>query len=153
MIKLKPLLETINTKIERIGFNPDEERPAMPVDWDATDVQILSKWNVKTVREFAGKSKNFTAIYPAIIETCDLDPHLAEEEPEEGEEVGGYDWSEFRMHKRGFPPIVVCRTKSGHIEMMDGNHRVKYAQELGYDSIAAWVVDEFLQTIIDSRKV
>ena len=152
MIKLKSLLyEVINTKVERIGQDPKEIRPAMPVNWDVTDIQILAKWNIKTIREFAALPKTFTAIYPAILDVGDLDPKFAEEEEEFGE-WGGYEWDEFRRNKGGFPPILVRRNEHGHILMMDGNHRVKWAEEVGYRTIAGWVVDEFLQKVIDNKE-
>ena len=153
MILLKSLLVENNTNIERIGFDPDKESPDMPVDWDAKDIQVCAKWDINTVRAFAGKSKRFAAIYPAIIEVDDLYPHLAEDDLEDGDEYGGgYDWDEFRMRRRGFPPIVVRRTERGDIEIMDGNHRTTWAQNSNYKTIAAWVVDEFLQKVIDSKK-
>jgi hypothetical protein len=36
--------------------------------------------------------------------------------------------------------------------MVDGNHRVKWAQESGYRTIAAWVVDFDIQKDIDRNK-
>ena len=62
MIKLKSLIiETTNTKIERVGYDPKEESSDMPINWDEPDVQILDKWNINTIRQFAGLSKLFTA--------------------------------------------------------------------------------------------
>ena len=151
MIKLKSLLEYVDTEIYRIGMSPDEEHSEMPVNWDEPDIQCTGAWNIKTVREFAGLPKTFVAIYKSIIDVNELDPQLAEEDPEFNDE-GGYDWSEFRMRKRGFPPIVVRRVKSGKIVLMDGNHRIKWAQECGYNTISAWVVDDFLQEHINKSK-
>lgn len=151
MIKLQSLLtETTNTKIEKIGYDPEEVSSGMPINWDEEDIQMLAKWDVKTVREFAAKPNSFVAIYPSIMDVNDLDPRFAEEEEEFSD--SGYEWDEFRRKKNGFPPIVIRRNEYGHILMMDGNHRVKWAQDVGYKTIGAWVVDEFLQKIIDSRK-
>lgn len=144
------LKEGVNRNLERIGEDPDESRPDMPVNWDAKDIQILDEWNPKTIREFLALPKTFQAIYPAILETSDLDPKFAEEEEEFGE-WGGYEWDDFRRNKGGFPPIVVRRNIHGHILMVDGNHRVKWAQEVGYRTIAGWVVDELIQKDIESK--
>lgn len=55
-------------------------------------------------------------------------------------ESGGYDWSEYDIgfHK-GVPPIVVVDTVDGY-DILDGNHRITYAQNEGYTTIGAWVV-------------
>ena len=151
MIKLKSLLEYVDTEVHKIGLSPDEEYSEMPVNWNEPDIQCTGTWNIKTVREFAGLPKTFVAIYKSIIDVNELDPQLAEEDPEFNDE-GGYDWSEFRMRKRGFPPIVVRRVTSGKIVLMDGNHRTKWAQESGYNTISAWVVDDFLQEHINKSK-
>lgn len=147
MIKLKSLIFEV---IERIGEDPNEVHSDFPINWDAEDIQVLTKWNINSVREFAGKPKNFIAIYPSILDINELDARFSEEELEFGEE--GYEWDDFRRNKGGFPPIVVIRNEYGHILMMDGNHRVKWGQEVGYKTIGAWVVDEFLQKEIDNKK-
>jgi hypothetical protein len=75
-------------EIFKIGGDPDDESPKMPVNWDGADIQMNRKWDVPTVKEFLGLTKSYEAVYPAIVDVSDLDEKLAEEEPEEGEEGG-----------------------------------------------------------------
>lgn len=148
--KYRKDLKEVTKPLEKIGEDPDETKPDMPVNWEATDIQILDVWNPKTIREFMSLPNTFQAIYPAILETSDLDPRFAKEEEEFGE-WGGYEWDDFRHNKGGFPPILVRRNVYGHVLMADGNHRVKWAQNVGYKTIAAWVVDELIQQNIESK--
>jgi poly(A) polymerase len=144
------LMETSDPEVFKIGLDPNETQPDMPVNWDEVDVQILDKWSVETVRAFVPLPKTYQGIYPAIIETSDLDPRFAEEELEFGDD--GYEWSEFRRKTRGFPPIVVRRRIGNRIEILDGNHRAKWAQESGYRTIAAWVIDDVVQADIEKDR-
>lgn len=147
-------LKTIIENIERVGYDPKEESSDMPIDWDNPDIQINGVWNIPNIRKFLGLPRTYDAIYPAIIDVNELDPKLAEEDddiPEE--ERGGYEWDEFRFRKRGFPPVVVRRT-NGRLHMVDGNHRVYWAQHsTRYQTIGAWVIDDDIQKHIEgSRK-
>jgi hypothetical protein len=147
MIKLKSLLlETI----ERVGFNPSEESPDMPVDWNNPDIQINGVWNIDSIRKYAGLPPTYTAIYRSIVEVAFLDPKLAEEDPEDGEDGGGYDWDEFRFRRRGFPPVLIRRT-NGKLHIMDGNHRIHWAQQVGYNTIGAWVIDDDIQKLLGRK--
>ena len=146
MIKLRQLIQ----EIERIGQAPDEEQPDMPVNWDEDDIQMLHKWDVPTIRKFLGLPKTFAAVYPSIIDVDMLDPQLAEEDPEWNDE-GGYDWDGFRIKRNGFPPVLLARHNNS-LFIKDGNHRIKWAQESGYKTIAAWVVDFDIQKYIDRKK-
>jgi len=71
-------------------------------------------------------------------------PVLAEEEnAEDDEEPATYSREDFRFHSsRGIPPIKVAITPHGDIEILDGNHRLKYWTDQGYSSIPAWVIDK-----------
>lgn len=146
------LSEAQEQEVYKIGEDPDEVRPDMPVNWDASDIQMLRKWDMPTIREFLGLPKTYEGIYPAILDVSDLDPSLAEEDPEDGEEGGGYDWDEFRSSKRGFPPILVRRDMRGKLHIQDGNHRAHWAQETGKRTIAAWVVDDMIQADIEKSR-
>jgi len=144
MIKLKPL---ITEELSKIGYSPDEEYSDMPINWDESDIQMGRKWDIPTIKEFLGLPKNYQSIYQAIVDVNELNPRLAEKDPEfnDGEdEDGGYNWDGYGMRKRGFPPILIKR-KNGKLIIMDGNHRVTWAQNVGYDTIAAWVVDDDLE--------
>jgi len=52
-----------------------------------------------------------------------------------------YDWSEL---ERGgeIPPIKIRKNKNGSITILDGNHRLEYFRDKGYESIPAFVIDE-----------
>ena len=149
-MKLKTILENI----EKVGYDPNEESPDMPVDWNNPDIQMNRKWDIPTIREFMGLPKTYQAIYPAVIDVNELDPKLAEEDDDIPEdERGGYDWEEFRFRRRGFPPVLVRRTK-GKLHMLDGNHRVYWAQNhTRYQTIGAWVVDDDIQSHIEGKSV
>ena len=53
------------------------------------------------------------------------------------------DWDEFRFHSRhGMPPMKVRVTPRGEVQILDGNHRLKFWQDQGYSSFPAWVIDQ-----------
>jgi hypothetical protein len=155
MIKLRSIiLESEEDELFRVGFDPDEESSETPIDWDKPDIQMWKPWDVPTIKEFLGLPSNFNCIYPSILDVNELDYNLAEEDPDIPEdERGGYDWDEYRVFaRRGLPPIVVVRSQDGHISLADGNHRLKWATEVGYQTIGAWVVDKLLQAAVDKKK-
>jgi hypothetical protein len=118
----------------RIGQDPSEVSPDLPVNWNAPDIQIGRKWDIPTIRHFLRLPKSFRAIYPSIIEVCYLDPKIEEDD----------DFEEYRFKRGGFPPICIRKTK-GKLTIIDGNHRVYWCQQVGYETIAAYVVDDDLQ--------
>lgn len=127
-------------KIERLGTSPTEASPDFPVNWNEPDIQMGTAWNKEVVRKFAGVS-NKIPIYPSIIDLNELSPKLVEDDPEEA------DWSEYKHHSKGFPPIVVQRKKNGNLIVMDGNHRTYWAQQNNYNTIGAWVVDLMMPNV------
>lgn len=131
--------------IKKIGQDPSEEYSDMPIDWDASDIQMLKKWDENTIREFMGLPLTFTAIYKTIVNVNELNPRLADGEEEEE------DWDEFRKKTSGFPPIVIIRTTTGKLKIANGNHRVYWAEQNGYRTIGVWVVDKLLQKDIDKK--
>jgi len=151
MIKLKSL---ILEELFKVGYSPDEKHPSMPVNWNASDVQILDVWSEKSIKDVLSLPANFVAIYRAVLEVSDLDYHLAEEDPDIYDpELGDqFDWSEFKMRLGGFPPVLVIREENGNLKVADGNHRVKWAEESGYVTIGAWVVDKLIQKEINNKK-
>jgi hypothetical protein len=155
MIKLAELLreQEESTGPAALGHDPDEVSSDFPINWNAIDLAMLAKWDIATVRKFAGKDKKFKAIYPAILNVHDLDYKLVEEEPDEFNEPPSYDWDEFHMRKGGFPPIVVLHTQNKQLETLDGNHRLKWAHDNNYDTIGAWVVDEYLQKQVEGQGI
>ncbi len=137
---------TIIESIKKVGYSPNEEHSDVPINWDETDIQMLHKWDIPTIKKFLALPKDYVAIYPAIVDLSDLDPHVGDDETGEDE----YDYSEFRYMKRGLPPVVVQR-QNGRLIMVDGNHRVHWAQKwTNYQTIGAWVVDDDLQKHIQA---
>ena len=142
----------LNEAINKVGYNPDEEYSDMPIDWDASDIQMLRKWDENTIREFMKLPPTFIAIYKAIVDVNELDAHIGNEDDPEGED--NYDWDEFRSIKNGFPPIVITREINGRLLIVDGNHRVYWAQRAqkkNYKTIGVWVVDKMMQKDIDRK--
>lgn len=45
-------------------------------------------------------------------------------------------------HRDGPPPLKVRIGPKGKVELLDGNHRLAYWKEQGYDAVPAWVIDE-----------
>lgn len=131
-------------KVNKLGYHPDDKHSDMPLNWEESDIQMLRKWDVNTIREFLGLPPTFIAIYRSIIDVNELTPRLAG-----GED--NFDWDEFKRVKRGFPPIVVVRTTTGKLKIADGNHRVYWAEQKGYITIGAWVVDKLIQKAINRR--
>lgn len=143
----RPMDEVEEEEIFKVGEDPNETSPSMPVNWNEPDIQMLRKWDEPTIREFLKLPKNYVAIYPAIIELSNLDAHVEDPDSEEG----SYDYEEFRFSKRGYPPIVVRRT-NGRLSILDGNHRVHWAQQwTKYTTIAAWVVDDDIQKHVQRK--
>ena len=139
--------------VEKVGFDPSDEHSDLPINWEESDIQVGRKWDVPTIREFLGLPNTFIAIYRAIVETNDLDPKLAEDDPDIPEEGrGGYEWEEFRFRRRGFPPVLITREVGGRLVINDGNHRVYWAQKNNLRTIGVWVVDKLIQKDIDSKK-
>jgi len=131
-------------EVNKIGIDPEDGYSDMPVNWNCSDLQMGRKWDENTIREFMGLPPTFIAIYKSIIDVGELHPRLAG-----GEE--GEDWDEFRMKTHGFPPIVVVRTTTDKLKIADGNHRVYWAEQSGYRTIGAWVVDKLIQKDINRR--
>lgn len=53
--------------------------------------------------------------------------------------VTGYDWSELE-HGGAIPPVTLRRNKNGTVSILDGNHRIHFFRERGFDSIPAYVI-------------
>ena len=144
----RPVTEEEEEEIFRAGDDPNNTSPDMPVNWNEADIQMLRKWDEPTIRKFLKLPKSYVAIYPSILELSELDAKV--EEPDENGD-GGYDYEDFRFSKRGFPPIVVRKT-NGRFSIVDGNHRVYWAQQwTKYRTIAAWVVDDDIQSHVKKK--
>jgi hypothetical protein len=58
--------------------------------------------------------------------------------------VGGaenYDWSEMQSQRSDPPPIKLMVRRNGKIVIVDGNHRINFWREGGYEYFPAWVID------------
>lgn len=53
-----------------------------------------------------------------------------------------YEFS--RPFGSGYPPAVVKRISKNEFEILDGNHRIDVWQEIGFDGIPTWVVDDYI---------
>jgi hypothetical protein len=134
---------------ERLGTENQEGR-APAVDWYAQDLQDSGRVTEASLLRDYNEGKP-ALVYQSYIDVNDIpDPVLAEEEDrkrggdEEDDEGSGYDWEELRMsgNRRSTPPIKVRVTPRGKVEILDGNHRLRFWQEQGYDSYPAWVIDQ-----------
>lgn len=127
------------------GFDPnDVKKTTAPVNWQEPDIQMIAAWDENKVREFLGLPKS-AIIYKSLIPISNLNEKLAEEDSGGlGEEESFYDWSELQSRKSNPPPIVVTRKSDGNIVINDGNHRVRFWSEKGYEEVPAWVYDELL---------
>jgi hypothetical protein len=60
--------------------------------------------------------------------------------------ASGYDWSGLERgleRGRGAPPPATVRlNKNGSVTLMDGNHRVHFWKDRGFDQIPAFIIDE-----------
>ena len=131
------------------GYDPsDTKKTTAPVNWQEQDIQMLSPWNENKVREFLRLPKD-AVVYKSLIPISNLREVLVEEDKEylkgEDEEFStSYDWSELQSRRTNPPPIVVTRKADGNIVINDGNHRVRFWSEYGYEEAPAWVYDELL---------
>ncbi|MEI6420968.1 MAG: hypothetical protein WCP55_02045 [Lentisphaerota bacterium] len=76
---------------------------------------------------------------PETEDWMDVRNHIAEESGSSSHR------EEFAFKKRGFPPAVVTRIDKNKFQINDGNHRIDYWQEMGYDMCPAWVNDEWMR--------
>lgn len=146
-------LMTIVESLMKVGYDVNKERSDVPIDWNNPDIQMGAVWSIPVIRKFLSLPKSYVAIYPAIVDVNELNPKLAEDDDDiPPEERGGYDWDEFRMSRKGFPPVLIRRT-NGRLTILDGNHRIYWAQETNHSTIGAWVVDDDIQKDIEKRKL
>jgi hypothetical protein len=128
---------------ERIG-SEDPEGRAPSVSWHEEDLQDSGPISDEQILKDYNGGKP-ALVYQSYIDINDMpNPVLAEEEnAEDDEEPATYSREDFRFHSsRGIPPIKVAITPHGDIEILDGNHRLKYWTDQGYSSIPAWVIDK-----------
>ena len=122
----------------------------------------------ETVKNDYTKKKR-VRVYPVLIPADEVpNPILAEEEIREkcdscagtgddpddedetcyfcqgtGELQSSYDWSDLEMSRgRAVPPAKILVDKQGVLHILDGNHRITFWNNQGYDLIPAWVIDE-----------
>ncbi|CAM6006571.1 unnamed protein product [Sphagnum balticum] len=124
---------------DRLGSQePDGDSPA--VDWEMEDLQDSGKAvdEESILRDYGGGKPG--KVYRAYVDPSILEPKLAEEEDEDG---GTYDWDELNMSqgRKPVPPAKILVRQNGKVEILDGNHRISYWQDKGFDSIPAWVID------------
>jgi len=134
---------------ERLGTE-DDEGSSPGVDWYAQDLQDSGRVSEASIlRDYNGGKP--ALVYPSYIDVNDMpDPVLAEEEDRknrdnEDDENASYDWEELqsRGSRRSSPPPMKVRvTPHGKVEILDGNHRLRFWQEQGYSSYPAWVIDQ-----------
>lgn len=80
-------------------------------------------------------------IYQAWIDLCDL-PSPTGEDITDGR-LDGDSGARFELSIRGGPPPVKVRvTARGKLEILDGNHRLAWWAEQGFDTVPAYVIDE-----------
>jgi len=142
----------------RAGYAVDDEPEGrLPsVSWGARDLED----SAKTVTEESVR-KDYGAhprddVYRAWIPTGDVpapsfkgDLEIARQYAEEvgsTEEEGGYDWSEMAGRDRGMPPVKLRVGEGGRLEIIDGNHRIKFWGDRGYAAVPAWVIDTRTRT-------
>jgi hypothetical protein len=126
---------------ERLGAEePEGNSPA--VDWSGQDLQDSGKSvDEESILKDYGSGKP-GKVYRAYVDPSILEPKLAEEDDED-EDSATYDWDELdRSRGRApVPPAKILVRANGKVEIIDGNHRIKYWQNHGFDSIPAWVID------------
>lgn len=121
---------------------PNGKAPA--VSWGNQDLQDSGKRvdEDSIRRDYADpKDKYEPVVYRAYVSLAALDERLVEEEADE--EPGGYSWDEF--DRRGtFPPAKIAvhgDAESVSVDILDGNHRVRFWREAGFDEAPVWVLD------------
>lgn len=126
-----------------VGVKEDDlEGDAPDVNWYDRDLQDSGKVTRESILATYGnpKAKTVPVVYQRYIDLNDLDEKLVEEEDADDVDPAGYDWSEF--DRRGtFPPIKVDVGADSKPNIIDGNHRVRFWRETGFEYAPAWVLD------------
>lgn len=129
------------------------------VSWTKQDNQDSGKVTpASIIKDYApGNYKAGEVVaYHGWIESSDMpSPVLVEEEDareyekthhgDEGDDEDDfgpptYSWDEYSM-RNTFPPAKVLITHDGKLEILDGNHRLRFWEDAGYQYFPVWVVD------------
>jgi GNAT superfamily N-acetyltransferase len=131
----------IKTPVSKERFGEREPEGTSPaVDWYGEDLQDTSKKvdEDSILKDYGGGKPG--KVYRAYVDPSILEPKLAEEEDEDG---GSYAWEDLEATRgrKPVPPAKIVIKQNGKVEISDGNHRIKYWQDQGFDSIPAWIID------------
>jgi hypothetical protein len=105
---------------------------APPVDWTRND--LINRGTAESALKSYGRGRGEAK--QGYVNLSEL--------PQE-KLAGGkrdYDWEELRSTRTNPPPATVRINKNGTMSILDGNHRIHYWREQGYDQIPAFIIDE-----------
>jgi hypothetical protein len=116
----------------RITSEPDGNVPE--VVWEQRDLQDSSTPTPATIMKDYGRGKGI--VTQGFI---DMDS-LPKAKLSGGRD--SYDWSELQWGNSEPPPVKIRINPNGSATILDGNHRIEWWREKGYDQAPAWIIDE-----------
>lgn len=123
-----------------IGFEDAPRDGSSPnVDWRARD--LINKGSAASALKEYGRGKGIA--YEAWVPIGDIPTPKGAGITKDGypNERGGYDWSE--LQGRGSPPpATIIVNSKGKITIADGNHRLAFWRDQGFDYAPVFVIDE-----------
>ena len=133
------ILKRIDGELD-LPYQEYENDVTPDVSFGARDMQDEST-NItpSSIRRDYGGSEN-SLVYEGYIPESEVPNEILAEE--DSDEDTSYDWSELEGRNRGIPPAKIKINKDGRIEILDGNHRIRFWRENGIEYIPAWIIDE-----------
>lgn len=105
---------------------------AAPVNWNAKD--LMNEGTPQSAMKAYGRGKGQAS--QGYINIDDL--------PKE-KLAGGknaYSWDELESKRSSPPPATIRINKNGSVSILDGNHRISFWREQGYDQVPVFIIDE-----------
>jgi hypothetical protein len=112
----------------------DNPTNAPEVAWNSRDLQDSASPTLQTIMKDYGRGTG--TVRQGYVNLSGL--------PKEKLAGGktGYAWDELQHSRSAPPPIKIRINKNGSTSILDGNHRISYWRERGFDEAPAWIIDE-----------
>jgi hypothetical protein len=113
------------------------KRPAFDASSEPIGNAPRAAWGAEDLQDYRKEAKPHETVENAYVSLGSIP---------KAKLAGGksqYDWSElekFNARRGSIPPVTVRVNKNGSTSIIDGNHRIEWFREQGYDSVPAYVI-------------